>query len=172
MEIIDLYDHHRHRTGETWVRGTPLPHGRYRCVVHICVFNSKGQLLIQQRQKDARSFSELWDVSVGGGVGQGETSQTAATRELFEELGLEHDFSAAVPALTVSFREGFDDFFIIHRDISIESLQLQPQEVQDARWADIDEILTMIDCGSFIPYRKSLVDLLFFFRNHKGVHDQ
>jgi isopentenyldiphosphate isomerase len=172
MEIIDLYDYSRRRTGETWIRNTPLPQDRYRCVVHICVFNSSGQLLIQQRQKNARSFSQLWDVSVGGGVGQGESPQQAASRELFEELGLTHDFSGAVPAITVTFREGFDDFFIIHQDTAIEALRLQPQEVQNAQWATQEQILAMIDTGSFIPYRKSLIDLLFFLRDHKGVHDQ
>lgn len=172
MEIVDLYDNYRRPTGETIVRGTPVPKGSYRSVIHICVFNSAGELLIQQRTDDARSFANLWDVSVGGGVSSGETPQLAATREISEELGLEYDFSQAVPALTVTFSEGFDDFFIIQKDVKLEDLKLQPEEVQAVRWANLAEVLAMIDSKSFIPYRKSLMDYLFFLRNHTGTFDR
>lgn len=172
MEILDLYDNHRAPTGETMVRGNPVPKGRYRSVIHICVFNSAGQMLIQQRQDDARSFANLWDVSVGGGVSSGETPQLAATREISEELGLDHDFSQAAPALTVTFSEGYDDYFIIQKDVKPDELRLQPEEVQAARWASLPEVLAMIDSGSFIPYRKSFIDFLFFLRSHKGTHDR
>ena len=171
MELLDLYDHRRNPTGETMVRGNLVPSGRYRCVVHICVFNSAGQLLIQQRQANAPRWPDYWDVSAAGGVSSGETPQTAATREVKEELGLDIDFSNAAPAFSVTFTEEFDDFFIISRDVDLASLRLQPEEVQAVRWATQEEILAMIDDGRFIPYRKSLVDLLFFFRNHAGTHD-
>jgi 8-oxo-dGTP pyrophosphatase MutT (NUDIX family) len=171
MEIIDLYDHHRIPTGMTQPRGQAVPAGYYRAVVHICVFNSQGQLLIQQRQNVAPSYPGYWDVSVGGGVSQGETPQAAAQRELWEELGLQEDFSLAVPAVTVRFSDGFDDFFIAHRDAALEELTLQPREVQDARWAGLDEILSMIDQGTFIPYRKSFVDFLFHLSVHAGTHN-
>lgn len=171
MEILDLYDHRRNPTGETMVRGTPVPPGRYRCVVHICLFNSAGQLLIQQRQANAPRWPDYWDVSAAGGVSSGESPQTAATREIKEELGLDIDFSNAAPTFSVTFSEGFDDFFIISEDVELSNLSLQPEEVQAVRWATQEEILAMIDDGRFIPYRKSLVDLLFFFRSHAGTHD-
>lgn len=171
MEIIDLYDHRRIPTGETMIRGNPVPAGRYRCVVHICVFNSAGQMLIQQRQTNAPRWPNYWDFSVGGGVSHGETPQLAATREIKEELGLDLDFSYTAPAVTVTFSEGFDDFFIVSKDVELVNLRLQPEEVQAVRWATQDEILSMIDDGRFIPYRKSFVDLLFFLSSHSGTHD-
>ena len=87
MECFDLYNEHRQQTGETMVRGTQTPAGRYRLVVHICIFNSNGELLIQQRQPFKKGWSNLWDVTVGGAVTAGETSQQGAHRELLEELG-------------------------------------------------------------------------------------
>lgn len=172
MEIVDLYDHHRKPTGETIIRGNPVPKGRYRSVIHICIFNSAGKLLIQQRQSNAHSFPNQWDVSVGGGVSSGETPQIAATREIGEELGLVYYFSQAVPAVTVTFSEGFDDFFIIRMDVKPEDLRLQPEEVQNVRWATQEDVITMIDEGSFIPYRKSFIDFLFFLQTHSGTHDR
>ena len=129
MEILDLYDHRRYPTGETMVRGDPVPSGRYRCVVHICLFNSAGQLLIQQRQANAPRWPDYWDVSAASGVSSGETPQIAAIREVKEELGLDIDFSNAAPAFSVTFSEGFDDFFIITKDVAHASLRLQPEEV-------------------------------------------
>lgn len=170
MELFDLYDTQRRPTGLTMVRGTPTPAGHYRLVVHISIFNSKGQMLIQQRQPFKDDWQNLWDISVGGSVTAGETSQTGAERELAEELGITADLQNTVPALTVTFNSGFDDHYIITRDLSIDDLRLQYEEVQAARWAEKDEILAMIDNGTFIPYHKSLIELLFFLRDHKGTH--
>ena len=39
MEIMDLYDKNRQPLNETAVRGTALPEGKYRIVVHLCIFN-------------------------------------------------------------------------------------------------------------------------------------
>ena len=50
MELWDVYDVDRQLTGKTMVRGEPFEKGAYHIVVHICVFNSEGQMLIQQRQ--------------------------------------------------------------------------------------------------------------------------
>ena len=50
------------------------------------------------------------------------------------------------------------------------SLQLQYEEVQAVRWASREEILQMIDHGTFIPYEKSLIELLFFRRDHRSSH--
>lgn len=170
MELFDLYDSQRRPLGQTMVRGTATPAGCYRLVVHISIFNSTGQMLIQQRQPFKEGWPNLWDISVGGSVTAGETSQTGAQRELLEELGLSADLQNAVPALSVTFNGGFDDHYILHRDLDVSSLCLQYEEVQAAKWASMDEILAMIDNGSFIPYHKSLIELLFFLRDHKGTH--
>ena len=65
-EVIDLYDVNREHTGLTAVRGEKLPEGTYRMVVHVCIFNSKGEMLIQKRADDIVRWPGMWDVSVGG----------------------------------------------------------------------------------------------------------
>ena len=91
MELWDLYDAQRKLTGETMVRGTPVPKG-YHLVVHICIFNPKGEMLIQHRQSFKPTWSGMWDVSVGGAVASGEDSQLGARREVAEEIGLDAYF--------------------------------------------------------------------------------
>lgn len=171
MELFDLYDSCRRLTGETMVRGNPVPAGRYRLVVHVCIFNNKGELLIQQRQPFKKGWSNLWDISVGGAVDAGETSQQGAHRELLEELGLDIDFSGIAPAFTTAFQRGFDDIYILNMEIALSQLHLQPEEVQAAAWATKERILAMIDDQTFIPYSKVFMEYLFFRRNHEGNFD-
>ena len=116
MELFDLYDDERNFTGETIERGKPLPENRYHLVIHICIFGSDGKMLIQQRQPFKKGFPDKWDISVGGSAVAGENSRQAASRELYEELGISHDFSHDRPMLTVHFERGFDDVYVIHKD--------------------------------------------------------
>ena len=51
MEIWDLYDKDRRRTGETMVRGGRVPYGRYHLIVDALFLNSKGETLLQRRAK-------------------------------------------------------------------------------------------------------------------------
>jgi NADH pyrophosphatase NudC (nudix superfamily) len=93
----------------------------------------------------------------------------AAERETAEELGLSIDFSDRRPVITVNFSDGFDDFYTIEMDVSLDDLHLQKEEVADARWASREEIEAMIDDGSFIPYQKELLGYLFFARERRGT---
>ena len=161
MEIIDLYTKDRIPTGKTMVRGTKVPEGYYRMVVHICIINSEGKMLIQLRTETKDSWPGMWDLSVGGSSQTGDSSADAAHRELLEELGLDVDFSDKRPALTINFKDGFDDYYILNAEPDLDSLRLQPEEVQRTKWADAQEIYDLIDSGDFIPYQKALIELLF-----------
>ncbi len=169
MEIWDLYDAQRQKTGRTHVRGAPLAKGDYHMVVHCCLFNAEGEMLIQQRQPFKEGWPDLWDVTVGGSAVAGETSQQAVARELLEEVGIWHEFQNEQPRFTIHFQVGFDDWYLVERnDIQPETLRLQPEEVQAVRWAKQDEIKQMIEAGSFIPYEPSLIDFLFSRRKRVG----
>ena len=169
MEIFDLYTKDRIKTNKTMVRGTEVPNGYYRLVVHACIFNSEGKMLIQQRQPFKSHWSDMWDLSVGGAAISGDTSQTAIEREIFEELGLKLSFDDVHPSLTIHLDGVFDDIYTIEKDLDISELKLQPEEVQAVKWATKEEIHKLLDNGIFIPYHKNLIDLLFFMRNHNGT---
>ena len=142
MEIFDLYDVDRNKTGETIVRGDKVPENRYRMVVHVIVFNSEGRMLIQQRASDRDSHANSWDFSVGGSVVAGEASSEGATRELHEELGIDVDLKGKQANFTVNFEKGFDDYYIIDYDIDAKDVVFQKEEVQAVKWADKDEIIS------------------------------
>lgn len=160
MEILDLYDENRIRTGKTYIRGEKMPENTYRLIVHVAIFNAKGQLLIQQRQA-TKTMANLWDLSCGGASDKGESSKEAIRREVMEELGLDIDFSDIRPTFTANFKHGFDDFYLVHRDFSLSDLTLQTSEVQDARWASEDLVMKLIDEEKFVKYKKNFVRLIF-----------
>ncbi len=170
MEWIDVLDKDRKPTGKTVQRGEKLGAGEYRLVVHICIFNDKGQMLMQKRQSFKNGWPGMWDVTVGGGALAGENSRQAAHRELLEEIGVLYDFDDAAPALSVTFEEGFDDYYLIQTEIAdCSKLTLQYDEVAEVRWADRDTIKKMIADGDFIPYYGSFIDLLFALQKKPGV---
>ncbi len=161
MEVWDLYDKNRKKLNVTMLRGKEVPAGCYRIVVHLAIFNSEGQLLIQKRQSDKKDWPSRWDLSVGGSVVCGENSEMAMKRETAEELGLELDIDDFRPTITIHFSCGFDDIYIVEKDIDIDSLNLQSEEVVEVKWASKAEVLELLENEQFVPYKSSLINLIF-----------
>ena len=168
MELVDLYNEDRLPLGRTAERSACRGAGEYRTVVHVCVFDRRGRMLIQRRAPEKFIWPDLWDVSVGGGVDAGETSRQGAEREFREELGVSLDLEGLRPSVTVNFDGGFDDFYLLTRDLNLEDLTLQKEEVKDVRWAAPEEVLDMAEQGTFIPYPKSFLQFLFDMRAQFG----
>ncbi|HBJ77010.1 MAG TPA: NTP pyrophosphohydrolase [Porphyromonadaceae bacterium] len=57
-------------------------------VVHLHVFNSKGELYLQHRPQWKDIQPDKWDTSCAGHVDYGETDKEALKREAKEELGI------------------------------------------------------------------------------------
>jgi len=172
MELWDIYDRNRNITGKTMMRGDAFPAGAFHLVVHVCVFNLRGEMLIQQRQPFKDGWPNMWDMTVGGSAVAGDSSQKAAERELLEELGLELDLTDTRPHLTVDYEFGFDDYYLIKKEVDLDKLKLQYEEVQRVKWATKEEIFSLLECGEFIPYYKDLLGLLFDMRHKYSAHSK
>lgn len=160
MEYWDLYNENREKTGEVHLRGDTIPEGAFHIVVHLCIFNPYNQMLIQRRALN-KSKPGLWDVSVGGSSLLGETSLEGVRRETLEELGLDYQASDFNRIMTIYDRGVFDDFYYILDSPALESLTLQEEEVMDARWASLGEILQLIDDKAFVNWKPEFIRLLF-----------
>lgn len=171
MESWDVYDIDRIKTGEKVLRGDKMHAGQYHIVVHVCIFNSKGEMLIQRRRETKENWPGMWDVSVGGSALEGENTREAAQRETFEELGLEIDLEGRRPNLTVNFFPGFDDIYLLSADIALSALTLQEEEVSDVKYASKEDILRMIDSGEFIPNMKSFISYIFELADAAAIKD-
>ncbi len=170
MEKWDLYDKNRKYRGVSKRRDEKFLPGDYHIVVHICIFDSNKRMLIQKRNSNKKDWPNLWDLSVAGSAQHKEDSSTCAMREIKEEIGLDVDLSDERPYITIHFKYGFDDYYILKKDLDVDGLLLQKDEVDSIKWADKDEILRLLDEGSFVPYQKSLIQLLFDMIKIRGAH--
>ena len=145
MELNDIYDKDRVKTGRLHRRGTPWRKGEYGLVVCVWVYNGKGELLLTRRAPE-KSFPGTWENS-GGAAKAGEDSLRAIIRELAEETGIKatkEEFSLLESARDKSCHY---DFYTLYRDIPIEQVILQPGETDGAQWATFEKIHEMIDSG-------------------------
>lgn len=158
-EIWDIYDKDRQKTGRHIQRGKKLKQGDYHLVVHVCIMH-EGKMLIQRRHRD-KSYGGLWAITCGGSALSGEASPAAASRELFEELSIQHDFNDERPAFTINGADDFADFYIIRKAVDLSTLVLQESEVIGVAWASLSEIYDMMDNKTFANYKRGLIALCF-----------
>ena len=87
-ELVDILDEHGEVTGIVKTKSEAHEKALWHKAIHIWIYNSKGEILLQKRAKTKLTWPGLWDISVAGHVSCGEDFEEAAVRELHEELGV------------------------------------------------------------------------------------
>lgn len=112
------------------------------------IFNSKGELLLQQRAEDKYHSACLWSNSCCSHPRYGEDLKDAVRRRLFEELGIEVETEYLFSFIyRVNFDNGLTEHELDHVffGVSDENPRADPAEVKDTRYvklADLEEDLT------------------------------
>lgn len=106
----------------------------------VLLFNSAGELCVHQRTLSKAVYPGYWDVAAGGMVQADESYAESAQRELQEELGIA---GVALQAHGSFFFDQPDNrlWCGVFSAISDAPLQLQPEEVLQARFIRIDQAL-------------------------------
>ncbi|HLF55140.1 MAG TPA: NUDIX domain-containing protein [Candidatus Nanoarchaeia archaeon] len=84
LDIVDAHDNLVGKADRNSVHKKNLLHRG----VQIFIFNSKGEIFVQQRGLKKDRFPGFWEASLSGHVSAGEAYKEAAERELHEELGV------------------------------------------------------------------------------------
>lgn len=169
-EKWDILDENGLSTGKTTLRGRNLlKNGEYHLVVHIWIISSDGNLLIQRRAESKKLMPGEW-AATGGAAISGENSFQAASRELYEELGIAADSKTLKKGFRLKRRNSFLDVWFTGCDISADRLTLQESEVAEAKWVTADTLKQMIDDGNFHNYGKEYFNLVFDeIRSYRGA---
>lgn len=119
-------------------------------VVHLHLFNGKGELFLQKRSLRKDIQPGKWDTAVGGHIDYGEAVEDALRREAREELGItdfEPQFltryvfeSAIEKELVNTYYARYDGEF-----------HLDPEELDGGRFWPIEEILSAIGQNLLTP---------------------
>lgn len=158
MEVWDIYDAEKQRTGRTMQRNDwHMKPGEYHLTVLGVVAHTDGRFLITKRVMTKAWAPGCWEVS-GGAAMAGEDSRDAVLREIREETGL--DVSDWEGGYLFSYQrenpEEGDNYFVdIYRfrgDFTEAELHLQEAETDGYMMASAEEIKALGEEGIFLHY--------------------
>ncbi len=161
FEKWDIIDENGQFSGKTVFRNNAhLKPGEYHLVVHIWVVSNDGRILIQRRSDTKKLMPGEW-AATGGAAISGEDSFTAASRELFEELGIASDKENLKKILRLKRRNSLLDIWLIASDLTVSELKLQESEVAEAKWVTLEELKGMVKDNKFHNYGKEYFERVF-----------
>lgn len=161
MELRDLYDENKKLTGKTIYKGQDVPKGRYYITVVVFIQNNKNEFLLQKRvkKKDGK-----W-ATTGGHPVSGETSKQGIITEIKEELGINVVEENVKLFKTIKTEDDFVDIYYLKEDIDINEIKIQKEEVEDVKWATIEEIQKMIQQENFSESHKAFFEYCLKYLN-------
>jgi len=159
-EIVTIVDRQNNVVGampRREMRAGRLPHR----ATYVLVFNSRGEVYVQERTRTKDVFPGYYEVVTGGVVRAGESYEKGAVRELGEELGI-HGVS-----LTRLFDFYYEDehirvwgeAFFCHYDGEVV---LEKEEVESGAFLKIEEVLRLAESEPFTP------DSIYVLRRYLG----
>ena len=158
MELWDIYDSDKKRTGRTMKRNDwHLKDGEYHLTVLGVIHRPDGRFLITRRVMTKAWAPGWWEVS-GGAAQAGEDSFTAVCREVKEEVGL--DVSHCEGGLVYTYHrenpgEGDNYFVDVYRfelDFDESDVKIQTEEALGFKIVTLDEIKELAEQGVFLHY--------------------
>ena len=153
-EYFDVLKSNGEYTNETASREECHKKGLYhKAVVVIILSTDNKKVLLQKRSANKKLWPNRWDVTAGGHVLSGELGYEAVIRETKEEIGIdinkeELEFIGATTSETIKgeiINRHFNEYYIVHKNINIDDIILQEEEVQDIKWLEKEEIIRRIN---------------------------
>ena len=119
-------------------------------VVHLHVFNSKGELYLQKRPEWKDIQPGKWDTAVGGHIDYGETPEDALTREVSEELGITDFLPERVGKYVFESRRE-RELVYVNRTVYDGPIRPSKEELDSGRFWSIAEIKDAIGKNILTP---------------------
>lgn len=126
-------------------------------IVHVLVFSSAGELLMQRRSANASFAARHWTTSVGGHVTSGESYAQAALRETKEEIGVDAMLTHRYTDVYLDPR-GLRKFLATFTSVHDGPFIKEAQAVEDLRFMPLQKVWDMIQTGE--PFHPEFLFLL------------
>ena len=170
-EIIDILTWDGKPTGETALKSEAHKKGLYHQTIHVWFYTDDKKILLQKRASVKKVFPNRWDVSVAGHIGAGEKIESAAIREVKEEIGIdikEADlFKIGLRKDEIVHPNGildneFKHLFLCKLKKEVSELKMQVGEVDDLQLFDLSVLKDNTKHGSFmVPNINFYYDFIF-----------
>lgn len=119
-------------------------------VVHLHLFNSRGELFLQRRPEWKDIQPGKWDTATGGHVDLGEEVKNALFREVKEELGIT-DFIPEFICKYVFEGARERELVYVYKTIYNGTVKPNSEELADGRFFTQEEIIASMGKGIFTP---------------------
>lgn len=147
-KLIQIVDEHDKPVSESemveaWKKG--LQHR----IVRIMVVDKDENILLQMRSKTSLTFPSLWDPAAAGHVDAGEDYETAAARELKEEIGIDGVKLKEIAYFKTKYRHQeylfnrFNKLYTVTVPKNI-ALKIDPEEVERVQWFTSGELKDLL----------------------------
>lgn len=162
MEILDIVDDQDEVIGAASRPEVYERKLRHR-IVHVLLFNRKGEMAIQLRSKTVGWCPSHWSTAVGGHVMSGESYGDAAIREFQEELGTDASLEYGWKDEYTSVN-GVRKFLVTFKADYEGPFSIDTSAVERIDYFSLQKIQDMVDAGEkFHP------ELLFLLQEHFGI---
>lgn len=133
-------------------------------VVHLHVFNSKGELYLQKRPDWKDIQPGKWDTACGGHIDLGENVEIALKREVQEELGIT-DYIPKRIGQYVFESNCEKELIYVHKTTYNKVLHPNQEELNGGRFWTLEEIKSNLGKNIFTPNFES--EYIRFFSNRE-----
>ncbi|MGX1915169.1 NUDIX hydrolase [Streptomyces phaeochromogenes] len=130
-------------------RGSAVRENRLHRIAATICRDREGRILVLRRARTLSRFPGHYDVMAGGAVDVGESYETAAARELTEELGVRAPVRFLFKFLCL---EGISPIWLgVHEAIVSEPLSTDRGEIEWHDWLTVTELRKVVDERCFVP---------------------
>lgn len=150
MEYWDVYDKKGKWRRRVIKKGERLKNDEYHIIVEGWILRDDGNFIIQRRALDKKSFAGMWYCSAGGSVISRETPKEGMVREFKEELGIDISEDELSLKRIITERNTIFYIYLVRKNISLDEITLQEEEVMDVDLADPSKIKKMVEDKTFI----------------------
>lgn len=159
MEMIDIYNENKEKTGIVQSRETKLKKGQFMLFVLAVLEDEYGKILATKRSLNKKWAAGAWEIP-GGSAKAGENSETAVLREIVEETGIY--IAKHKGKLIYSYKnedaESGDNYFVdiyhFKSCFNKSNIKVNLDEVIDYMFVDEDDIGKLKEEEGFLHYER------------------